>query len=162
MERIHAFKYEIDDKDRQIMRVLFNDGRMSIAEISKRTSIRRDSVARRLKRLVEEKIITTFVPIIEPSALGLPNVAILLLRLKAKDEHEKNTFQMKLISNDYIVHISKILGKYDYYCSILYKNMTHLNEIIEEIKNYVPNIIDEFEIYQGVEDPKFEDMRNLL
>ena len=158
----YGLKQEIDAKDKKIMKALFQDGRMSVAEIEKKTGIRRDSVARRLKRLVKEQIITAFVPIINPPALGYPNVALLLLRIKTSSSENKEKFLSKLKSNKFIVHISKLIGKYDFYCAIIYKDANHLNEIVEEVKNYVANFVEDFELYQVAEEPKFEDMASLL
>jgi len=152
----------MDNKDKKIMKALFEDGRMSVADIEKQTHIRRDSVARRLKNLIKNKIITGFTPIINPSALGYPNVALLILRTKTGKDELKEKFLKKLISTNSVVHISKLIGKFDFYCAIVYRDTTHLNEIIENIKNYVPNYVEDFELFQVADDPKFEDMRGLL
>jgi Lrp/AsnC family leucine-responsive transcriptional regulator len=158
----YRLKQEIDTKDKKIMKILFEDGRMSIADISKKTGIRRDSVARRLKRLIKEKIITGFVPIINPPALGYPNVALLLLRTKTGNIENKERFLIRLKGNRFVVHISKLIGKYDFYCAIIYTDAHHLNEIIEDVKNYVANFVEDFEIYQVSDEPKFEDTEALL
>ena len=119
----------MDNKDKKIMKALFEDGRMSVADIEKQTHIRRDSVARRLKNLIKNKIITGFTPIINPSALGYPNVALLILRTKTGKDELKEKFLKKLISTNSVVHISKLIGKFDFYCAIVYRDTTHLNEI---------------------------------
>jgi len=158
----YGLKQEIDAKDKKIMKALFEDGRMSVADIEKKTGVRRDSVARRLKRLVKEQIITGFVPIINPPALGYPNVALLLLRTKTSNTENKDKFLSRLKANKFIVHISKLIGKYDFYCAIIYKDTNHLNEIIEDVKNYVANFVEDFELYQVADEPKFEDTEALL
>jgi DNA-binding Lrp family transcriptional regulator len=158
----YGLEQEIDDKDRKIMKSLFEDGRMSVADISNKTGVRRDSVARRLKRLVKEKIITGFVPIINAPALGYPNVALLLIRTKTNEKENKDNFLERLKSNRFIVHIAKLIGKYDFYCAMVYKDANHLNGIVEEVKGYVANFVEDFEIYQVAEEPKFEDTEALL
>lgn len=158
----YGLQQKIDAKDKKIMKALFQDGRMSIADIAKKTGLRRDSAARRLKRLVKDQVITSFVPIINPPALGYPNVALLLLRTKTSNTESKEEFLSKLKGNKFIVHISKLIGKYDFYCSIIYTDANHLNKIIEDIKDYVANYVEDFELYQVAEEPKFEDMEALL
>jgi len=153
---------KVDGKDKKIMKVLFDDGRMSVAQIEKRTGIRRDSVARRLKRLVREKIITGFVPVINAPALGYPNVAVLLIRTKTSDSGGREKFLRKLVGNRFIIHIAKLIGKFDYSCALIYRDAGHLNEIIEDVKNYVGDFVVDFEVYQIAEEPKFEDMKSLL
>ena len=159
---VYDLKQKVDSKDKKILRALFQDGRMSIADIAKKTRLRRDSVARRLKKLQQEKVITGIVPIINPPVLGYPNVAILLLRLKTKSSNKKQLFEKQLIANKFIVHISQLIGKFDFYCSVIYENTNHLNNIVADIKSYVPNYIDDFELYQVVDDPKYESMEDLL
>src|SRR3989338_4099941 len=82
----YGIKQKLDASDKKILRILFQDGRMSIADISEKTGLRRDSVARRLRRMRKEQIVTAFVPIINPPALGYPNIAIILLHIKTGNE----------------------------------------------------------------------------
>lgn len=155
-------KYKIDEKDRKIMKSLFEDGRMSIADIAKKTGLRRDTVARRLKNLVKQKVIAQFIPIINLPSLGYPNVATLILRVKSTTDTDKKRFQKMLVGNKFTCYVSRWVGKFDFYCAIVYKDTNHLNNIVEEIKNYIPNFIETFELFQVVEEPKFEDMDALL
>ncbi len=157
---IYGKEQKVDEKDKKILKALFQDGRMSIADISNKTRLRRDSVARRLKKMRKEQVLTSVVPIINPPAIGLPNIALLLIRLKIKSN--KDIFLKKVIANKFIVHVSQLLGKFDLFCSILYENTNHLNKIIDEIKHYVPDLVDDFELYQVVNEPKFEKMEDLL
>ena len=132
---LHPYGWSLLGKGvKKILRVLFEDGRMSIANIAKKTGIRRDSVARRIKRMKDEKIITGILPVVNPTALGVPNIAILLLRVKTSSEIDSKSFLNKLIANRYIVHVSKLIGKFDYYAAIVYENTGHLNEMLENIK----------------------------
>jgi Lrp/AsnC family leucine-responsive transcriptional regulator len=154
--------YKLDKKDKQIIRVLFENGRLSIAEIAKRTRLRRDSIAYRLKKLQKEKVITGFIPVLNPPALGLPNISMILLRLRSTTEEEKQKFLKKLINNKNAVHISNLIGKFDFYVSLVYRDTNHLNEIIKEIRSYIPNLVENFEVYQVAEEPKFEQMQDLV
>jgi Lrp/AsnC family transcriptional regulator, leucine-responsive regulatory protein len=159
---VYGVEQKIDAKDKKILKVLFEDGRMSIADIANKTRLRRDSVARRLKRLRKDKIITGFVPVINPPALGYPNIAMILLRIKSGNDASKKKFQDKLVENKFIVHVSKLIGKFDFNCVVIYENTNHLNQIVENIKTYVPNFIENFELFQIVDEPKFEKMSDLL
>jgi len=162
MEEKGGLAYKIDEKDKKIMNALFDDARATVAEIEKKTHIRRDSVARRLKKLRKEKVIETFSPIINPSSIGLPNMAIVLMRTKTNPKSSKDNFIKKLKENKFVFHFVKIIGKFDFYCALFYKDTFHLNEIIENIKSLVPNFIEDFEVFSVAEEYKVEDMRSLL
>lgn len=158
----YGLEQKVDAADRKIMKALFEDGRLSIADLAKKTNLRRDSVARRLRRLVKEQVITAFVPVINPPALGYPNVAQMVIRTKTGDEAGKKIFQNGLVRNKFIIHVAKLIGKYDFFCALVYENTDHLNKLIEEIKSYRPNFIDDFELFQVASEPKFENMEGIL
>ena len=162
MKGIVYKEQKIDSKDKEIMKALFENGRMSIADIAKRTKLRRDTVARRLQTLQKEDIITGFVPIINPPALGYPNISLLLIRLKTGKEENLQKFQQNLVTNKYTIHISKLIGKYNYFTVVVYENINHLNKILEDIKKIIPDFIEDIEVIQVVEEPKFENMSGLL
>ncbi|MBT5021809.1 Lrp/AsnC family transcriptional regulator [Candidatus Woesearchaeota archaeon] len=159
---VYGKEQKIDAKDKKILKELFLDGRMSVAEVSKRTKIQRDSVARRIKRMEKEEIITGFVPVINPPALGLPNIAITMFKIKTDSLENKKKFEEGIVANKYSVHISTVIGKYDYVVALVYRDTNHLNQIIEEMKRYIPDFIVDFELFQVVDEPKFEMMAQLL
>ncbi|MFC1774811.1 Lrp/AsnC family transcriptional regulator [Nanoarchaeota archaeon] len=152
----------IDKKDKKILRALFEDGRMSIANIAKRTKLRRDTIARRIKKLRKNDVITSILPTLNPPALGYPNLSVVLFRVRTLTDSERTDLDSKLKKNKFIIHISKLIGKYDYYCAIVYEDAKHLHEIVDEIEHYIPNLIEAFEFLQVVDEPKFERMEDLL
>ena len=155
-------KNTIDNKDKQILSKLFENGRYSIADIANKTGIRRDSIIYRLKKMQENYIITGFQPIINPAALGYSNVATIMLKTKLISKEEKEHFINKLIKNSYILHIATTIGKYDFQLATVYKDTNQLNNIIEEIKMIIPDYVTEYEVLQIVEEPKFEDMQGFI
>jgi DNA-binding Lrp family transcriptional regulator len=157
-----AIEAKVDEKDKKIMKALFEDARASVAELEKRTRIRRDSIARRLKKLRKEKVIETFSPMINPAFLGLPNLALLLIRTKTNPQKDKENFVKKLKENKFVLHFAKLIGKFDYFSVMVYKDTGHLNKLIEEIKAYVSGFIEDFEVFSVAEEYKVEDMSSLL
>lgn len=155
-------KYKLDQKDKQIIKTLFENGRYSIADIAKKTRIRRDSVMYRIKKLQENYVITGFQPIINGPAIGFPNTATILLKTKLKTQKEKQDFIEKIKAISPILHIALTIGKYDYQLAILHRDTEHLYKIIEGIKTAVPGYVLEYEVLQIVDEPKFEDVENLV
>ena len=112
--------------------------------------------------MILEEIITGFVPVINPPALGLPNIAITMFKIKTDSLENKKKFEEGIVANKYSVHISTVIGKYDYVVALVYRDTNHLNQIIEEMKRYIPDFIVDFELFQVVDEPKFEMMAQLL
>lgn len=155
-------KYEIDEKDKKIIKTLFENGRYSIAQISNKTGLGRDSVMHRLNKMQEKQLITGFQPIINPPTLGYPNVAQILLKTKLSAKENKIEFTKKLVKMPPIVHMANTIGKYDMFIALLYKDSQQLYSIIEDIKTAIPDYILEYEVLQVVDEPKFEDVEGLV
>ena len=155
-------EYQLDKKDKKILLALLENGRYTVAQIAKKTGLRRDSIIYRIKKLEENKIILDFQPLISAPALGFPNVAQLLLKTKISNKEDKDFFIKKLKQEPTIVHISITIGRFDIYLAIIYKEHTELYKTIEQIKSIKPDYILDYEILQVVDDPKFEDMEGLI
>lgn len=151
----------LDAKDKKILRALFENGRASIADLAEKTGLRRDSVVRRIKRMQIEKTIT-FTPAIDPAALGLPNFAVMLVRTKTTPKECKDKLIKKLANDKFVFHVAKIIGNFDLFCMITYKDTQHLNMILEEIKSFVPDFLEDLDVYPVAEEYKFQDMSLLL
>lgn len=67
----------IDEIDRNILRLLQEDGRMSYSEIARRTGIPESTVRLRVKKLIEEGIIRKFAALINPFKAGYNIVAFI-------------------------------------------------------------------------------------
>jgi Lrp/AsnC family transcriptional regulator for asnA, asnC and gidA len=68
--------HSLDSTDRQIVKLLQRDGRMSNVEIARRTELSEATVRKRLERLLSDDVMR-IVAIPEPSRVGLPMVTFL-------------------------------------------------------------------------------------
>lgn len=153
---------ELDSKDIKIINCLWENGRYTVAEVSNKTGIQRDTVMYRIKKLKENKVITSFSPVLNPPAVGFPNLYIVMLKLKIVNDSELKEFQNKLVKITKVVHVSRTIGKYDFYTTIVSKDSFELYRTIEEIKQVGPNLITEIEHLQIIEEPKYDDFRGVL
>ena len=71
----------IDDLDRQILRMLSKNARLSFREIAVKLDVSTSTVSARIKRLEEQRLIRGYFPDVDPRALGLELVAIVGLRI---------------------------------------------------------------------------------
>ncbi len=61
---------ELDATDREIINLLINNSRLSMAEIGRRVHLSRVAIRSRVNRLVKENIIQDFTAIVDSNALG--------------------------------------------------------------------------------------------
>ena len=73
---------KMDEIDRNILRLLQEDGRMSYSEIARRIGIPESTVRLRVKRLIEEGIIRKFAALINPFKAGYTIVAFIAVDIE--------------------------------------------------------------------------------
>jgi len=75
----------VDDKDRQILRLLQEDMTKSYKAIGGELGIPVTTVYNRVKKMEENKIILGYKPILDPIKLGLSTTSFLLITMRFKD-----------------------------------------------------------------------------
>lgn len=135
-------KYEIDELDRAMIKLLSGDGRMSFTELSSRLSVTEKTVRARYKNLIENEILSV-VGVVNPIALGLKAEAIIQIKvhsgmLQSAIEALQNIREIRFItmtSGDYPLLAQITVQNHDEITNILYK----LDQIpcIQEYKSMV-------------------------
>ena len=67
----------MEDTDRDIVRLLASDGRMSYTDLAKATGLSTSAVHQRVRRLEQRGVITGYVATVSPEALGLSLTAFI-------------------------------------------------------------------------------------
>ena len=66
---------DLDDLDRQLLRLLVRDGRRSYTDLARDTGLSTSAVHSRVRRLEQRGVITGYTARVEPGAAGLPLTA---------------------------------------------------------------------------------------
>ena len=74
----------LDPVDKRILSLLRQDGRMSVNEVANQASVSRATAYARLDRLRRDGVVTGFRAEVDPTAVGLPVTALILLNLEQK------------------------------------------------------------------------------
>ena len=119
----------LDRIDLKILRILNENARKSFREIGRELGISEGTVRNRVKKMIENGIITGFHASINPKNLGFEVVAILGLYIKpSKVEETLN----KLKEFDEIVELYQTTGEYDAVCIAILKDMESLGNFLAE------------------------------
>jgi Lrp/AsnC family leucine-responsive transcriptional regulator len=70
----------VEDLDRQILRLLSTDGRMSFTDLGKATGLSTSAVHQRVKRLESRGVIRSYAAVLDPDQIGLPLTAFISIR----------------------------------------------------------------------------------
>lgn len=159
---VYGEKFEIDSKDKKIIKSLYENGRKSVATIENETGIGRDSVNYRIKRLLKEEVISFISPILNPAKIGYPFINNVLIKTRISSNEIEERFIKKLLANPFITYIALLSGKWDFEIKTCSKNPEHFSDIIKQIRGLEKDYITDFEIFTIVKEPKYEDMTGII
>ncbi|HIG94119.1 MAG: Lrp/AsnC family transcriptional regulator, leucine-responsive regulatory protein [archaeon GW2011_AR13] len=146
---------DIDEKDKKIIMLLQEDGRMQLNKISKKVGLSIDSVHKRIKEMLKKRIFETGI-FIEPRALGYPLIADIKIKLKNVSKEERGKFILYLQKHKRCIELLSILGDFDFTCVLIAKDSNDLDEISTEIRQKFKDLILEWKGLLILKQYKFE------
>lgn len=153
---------KLDKKDKNILRVLQYEGRNSIATISKKTGIPRDSVMYRINRMKKLKVIRFFHVVLNPSFLGYEIYSYVNFTLHNLNAEKEKRFLSYLKLHPNVTYIAKTTGKQDFVINLAARNLNELNEIITRIRMKFSDIIRDYETSSIIQEHKYDYMVDLI
>jgi len=123
---------EIDEVDFKILKELQKDGRISLAEISRRTKIPDSTVYDRISRLKEKGIIKGFTVILDDKKLGVKITAIVGIETRSENY---NKVAKELSRIDEIIEVYGVTGEFDLMIKIKTNSIEDLNRILNVIRS---------------------------
>jgi len=136
---------KLDVKDRKIIYELDINSRQSNSEIAKKVGLSKQVVGFRIKRLIKEKIISFFYPVIDISKLGF-TVHKNFLRLQNLDSGKEKELINFLVNHPNIVWVASCDGKFDLAFGTWAKDITFLDKTITELNKKFGEYIAERQI----------------
>ncbi|MCA1633602.1 MAG: Lrp/AsnC family transcriptional regulator [Acidobacteria bacterium] len=76
----------IDDKDRRILEILQQDGRVTNVELARAVELTPAATAERVRKLEERGLLRGYTALLDPQALGLGLLAFIFVRVDDKDD----------------------------------------------------------------------------
>ena len=162
MELEKGEKARLDEKDRKILEQLQKNARLSIAQIAKKTSLPRDVVVYRIKKLEKEKVIRAHHTLLNPQKLGYPLYVYVLFACYNINPEEESKFISYLKEHKQIIYVAKNSGKYDFSIGVCAKDYMEFDDIIREIRQNFSNIIKDIEVLPVIQEYKYDYMADLI
>lgn len=153
---------KLDEKDKQILTILAQNGRASTVEIAKEVGLSRDAVKYRMDKMLREEVIQGFIAVMNPPKMGLPFYSIVQIALlNLSPEREKKLIDYIKLA-PYIVYSTKTIGRYDIYLEVFSRDPGHLDEIIREIREKFSDIIKDIEVTLIIKEYKWTEFPGKL
>ncbi len=122
--------YEIDNLDRQILKLLMTDVTRPYTDIAKELKVSGGTIHVRMKKLKELEIIKGAQLIINPGAIGFDICAFIGVFLEKGSEYKKAVEQMRRIPE--IVEMHYTTGAYSMFVKLICRDTKHLREVLNE------------------------------
>ena len=119
----------MDDTDREIIRILKDDGRATYSDIGKRVSLSEGAVRKRIKALVDSGVIRRFT-----IKVGLTEGAEAIALLSINPSFPTSDVSKLLSKFHNVETVYEITGQYDIAAIISGLNIVEVNECIEKIR----------------------------
>ena len=132
---------DIDDTDKQILRLLQTQARMSITELAERVNLSATPCARRIKRLEDSGIITGYHTQTDAQKLGYPLAVFIAISMDRHTADRFELFEEKIQSFDEVVSCSIVTGRTEaYLIKVRVRDMAHYEEFLLHRLNRIEGV----------------------
>jgi DNA-binding Lrp family transcriptional regulator len=126
----------LDDLDRQILRLLTKNARLSFREIALKLDVSTSTVSARVKRLEEEHFIRGYIPDIDARAMGFELTAIIGIRIA----HGKLLDVQRAVGKDERVFaVYDTTGEWDSIILARFKGTRDLDNFVKKVLS-IPDV----------------------
>lgn len=123
----------MDETDIQLLKILQEDGRITLSDLSKKLSLSRPSVAERFTRLMEKGVIDKISARVSPNAVGR-NILLFIQVSEVSVPYDE--FEHMTLEHPDIIECHRLTGTVNYLLKAAVNDMEHLNKLIDYLIQY--------------------------
>jgi DNA-binding Lrp family transcriptional regulator len=130
----------MDVKDRQIIRELQLDGRLTNQELAERVNLSPSPCLRRLRNLEKSGAIQGYTALIDQKAYGLPVTVLIRIRLERHSEETIGVFEDRVKRIDEILDCYLMTGDVDYLLRVIVDSLEAYEDFIRRKIHPIPGV----------------------
>lgn len=123
---------KIDDKDRQIIRALQKNGRITNQDLAEAVNLSPSPCLRRVKNLEKARIIQGYSARVDAKAYGLAVTAFVNVRLERHDEDTVNRFEGEVMRMDEVLDCHVMAGQADYQLRVVVADLERYEQFVRD------------------------------
>ena len=139
MSKVFAIE-QLDDTDRELLRLLQEDGTLSSAALCERLSMTVTPCWRRRKRLEELGIIKDYQANLDRRKLGYDVMAFAQVRFGNHSANAPDEFEQVILKLPQVLSCHKVTGEADYVLTVLANDLESYGRFVEEVLRRQPGI----------------------
>jgi DNA-binding Lrp family transcriptional regulator len=109
----------MDSKDRQIIRALQSDGRMTNQDLAEKVNLSPSPCLRRLRNLEKSGVIQGYSVDVDSKAYGLPVTVFVRVQLEKHTEDAVQNFETRIAKTDHVLECYVMTGRADYLLKVI-------------------------------------------
>ena len=114
---------ELDKLDRELLRLLQNDGRLTNAELAQRIGLSPSACFRRLQRLEQSGVIAGYAALIDGEAIGRPTTVFIEITLDSQGSAALDAFERAVAACPDVLECHLMSGDFDYLLRVAVADM---------------------------------------
>jgi len=114
---------ELDKLDRELLRLLQNDGRLTNAELAQRIGLSPSACFRRLQRLEQSGVIAGYAALIDGEAIGRPTTVFIEVTLDSQGSAALDAFERAVAACPDVLECHLMSGDFDYLLRVAVADM---------------------------------------
>jgi DNA-binding Lrp family transcriptional regulator len=126
--------FELDEKDKAILRLLQSQGKITVREIAQQIHLSATPVHERIKRMEQLGIIKQYAALIDPSKVRKGLMIICYVSLKEHNKKSGSKFIKGILEMPEVIECYNISGEFDFMLKVQVENMDayydfHVNKL---------------------------------
>ncbi|WP_397473270.1 Lrp/AsnC family transcriptional regulator [Pusillimonas sp.] len=131
---------ELDATDLRILRVLQDDAKTSNIELARKINLSASPTLARVKNLEKNKIISRYVGLVDPAALGLKMNVFIQVSLDRQESAVLDRFEQEVSRFGEVMEVYLMTGDEDYLLRIVVPDIQALEHFILDHLTKIPGI----------------------
>lgn len=130
----------LDEIDRRILGVLQENARVSNVDLSRRVGVSASPCWRRVRELETEGVISRYVTLVDPGAVGLPVSVFVQVSLEKQVERALEAFEQAIGARPEVMECYLMTGDADYLLRVVVADVEAYEAFLKEHLTRVPGV----------------------
>lgn len=131
---------DLDEFDRKILAVLCRDGRITYTDLARDIGLSKTPCQQRVKRMIQEGVITGFTALLDPAKLGLDHIAFTEVKLSDTRESALLEFNVAVRKIREVEECHMIASSFDYLLKVRTADIRRYREVLGERISSLPYV----------------------
>ncbi|WP_435950246.1 Lrp/AsnC family transcriptional regulator [Psychrobacter sp. DM8] len=130
----------LDNTDKAILNLLQEDTTLPLKTIAERVHVSVATAQRRIQALIDNKVITRQVAILDPNKVGYGLTAIVMIEMSRSNTSMQHRFERLMNEQPRVMSCYEVSGDADFMLMVNAKNMNDYHEFTRSLLTYENNV----------------------